>query len=85
MHHTQGIPVESFDSKLHLFFHRFDLLSQHNELCLTKAVHYTVVAVDKVVQIIHIPKTKIYRGQARDYTNQWFCDLVSTLYSVTGG
>lgn len=76
MHHTQGIPVESFASKIHLFFDNFNLLSQHNELCLIQAVHYRAVAVDKVVQVINIPKTKVETGQARVYTSQWIYGLV---------
>lgn len=80
MHHTQRIPVESFTSKMHLCFDHFDLLSQHNEHCLTQAVHYRVVAVDQVVQTSHIPKTKVEIGQARDYIKQWYYDLVFTYW-----
>lgn len=74
MHHTQGIPVESFASKLNLFVDYFDLLIQHHELGLTQAVQHRVVAVDKIVQVTNIPKTKVETGQTKYYINQqtWF-------------
>lgn len=60
---------------MHPVFDRFDLLSQHDELCPTQAVHYKVVAVDKVVQIFHIPKTKV-EIRSGQRLHQWFCSLV---------
>lgn len=83
MRPTQGIPVESLASKMHLFSDRYDLLSQHNELCFAQAVHYRVVAVDEVVQITNIPKRNVETGEARDGTNQWFCVLcIQLLVSI---
>ncbi len=51
---------------MHVFFDLFDLLSQHKELCFAQAVHYRVEAVDEVVQIINISKSKVETGQFRN-------------------
>lgn len=64
---------------MQFFVDYFNLLIEHNDLRLTQAVQYRVVAVDKVVQVTNIPKTMVETGQNQYNTIQHTKCLVRSI------